>query len=1147
MKAIPIKKYIKFFSLLSLVILPIKSLGQIDNAPNKFLPNINPPSPEAFKFSLHGNTPIGLFTGTPNINLPLFTYKTANLSLPYNLTYSSGGIKVDEINTKNGLGWNMIGGGVITRIVRNLEDDYYDDFPMKHLDITTVSEGEMKNIYFNLFGENQGKDSQRDIFIFNFLNYSGKFYFDNNNKVVFLEKSDVKVELIEGVGGEIYTFAFTTTDGVKYYFQETEQTMLNTYGGGHADPSVKTTAWHLSKVVHPKGDEVYFTYTSYTENYVQSQSQQAAKSFPIQQTCASGQSYTKGITVGPIYEHNIRIMGKMLTSITSNSSFSGSVVFNYEDKISGSDPGSVIKTITVKNKALEIIEKIDFDYLVTSNKRIFLNGFNFSESSNKYSFSYINPSDFPARLSKSQDHWGYFNGANNTTLLPKVEGSGFENFAFNYANREINEAKAQTGLLNKIVYPTKGYTELEYASNDYYGTKKVMPPITTKELTLENDAEQRHTTISTTFKADFSYEAKFSGGTYFANCDSNYDTGGNHHKGYVTILCIEDNAYVPIYQYSDAYSQQVTPGVQSLDLTANSTIPYYFKVVENKNYKVILVNDYNCTHSRINVQYYNGVPQTINANLLTGGCRVKSTKDYSLNRPTPITKKYYYAKFDNLNISSGDNFQAPYYLNYSEHPSYSGANDLSCTVTDAVLNSSSVASLFEMGSNAYYKYVTVSDGDAFENGYEENEFMVNKDYREQLYIGDREFRNVPWSNLGWNNGKLLKTKMVQKQGNSYVVRKEVVNTYLKDINNPTLTNFAIYNPAQGQFVNNEQELCNCTSSKISKSYPVKYCSAIHIHQADANGDCIADGAANIVYNIPHPCLGQSAGATINIPAIAHLDVMPYKYISYFVYLANTTINEYDENGANPMTTVTNYKYEGNNHFQLTSQTLKNSKAEDLRTKYFYAKDAEMSNKPFVNNLIEANMIASPLDIQNFNGNAKISEQLTIYDKSPSTSNLLLPKSIYAAKFPNVLSEIQGIGAQDRKITFDQYDDRGNVVQYTVEGGISTVIIWGYGKTQPIAKIENAVYSDVSGFVSNLQTKSDTGGETALIADLNSLRNALPNAMVTTYTYLPLIGISTITDPKGNATTYSYDEFNRLKIIKDAQGHIVSENQYHYKN
>jgi YD repeat-containing protein len=54
-------------------------------------------------------------------------------------------------------------------------------------------------------------------------------------------------------------------------------------------------------------------------------------------------------------------------------------------------------------------------------------------------------------------------------------------------------------------------------------------------------------------------------------------------------------------------------------------------------------------------------------------------------------------------------------------------------------------------------------------------------------------------------------------------------------------------------------------------------------------------------------------------------------------------------------------------------------------------------------------------------------------------------------------------------------------------------------------------------------------------------------MVTTYTYKPLVGIATSTDPRGRITTYTYDNFVRLVKVVDADGNIVSENVYKYRN
>ena len=77
---------------------------------------------------------------------------------------------------------------------------------------------------------------------------------------------------------------------------------------------------------------------------------------------------------------------------------------------------------------------------------------------------------------------------------------------------------------------------------------------------------------------------------------------------------------------------------------------------------------------------------------------------------------------------------------------------------------------------------------------------------------------------------------------------------------------------------------------------------------------------------------------MGIPPITHLNIMPYKYISYFPYLANTVTNEFDINGLNPVSTTVNYNYNSPNHLQLTSQTTTNSTGETIKTEYKYPSD-----------------------------------------------------------------------------------------------------------------------------------------------------------------------------------------------------------------
>jgi len=54
------------------------------------------------------------------------------------------------------------------------------------------------------------------------------------------------------------------------------------------------------------------------------------------------------------------------------------------------------------------------------------------------------------------------------------------------------------------------------------------------------------------------------------------------------------------------------------------------------------------------------------------------------------------------------------------------------------------------------------------------------------------------------------------------------------------------------------------------------------------------------------------------------------------------------------------------------------------------------------------------------------------------------------------------------------------------------------------------------------------------------------ALMTTYTYSPLVGMSTICDADNKVSYYYYDGLGRLKWIKDQDGNIIKTYQYHYQ-
>lgn len=64
--------------------------------------------------------------------------------------------------------------------------------------------------------------------------------------------------------------------------------------------------------------------------------------------------------------------------------------------------------------------------------------------------------------------------------------------------------------------------------------------------------------------------------------------------------------------------------------------------------------------------------------------------------------------------------------------------------------------------------------------------------------------------------------------------------------------------------------------------------------------------------------------------------------------------------------------------------------------------------------------------------------------------------------------------------------------------------------------------------------------------IDDLRLYPANAQMTSYTYKPLIGVSSITDPSGRTTFYEYDSFGRLQYIKNHEGHYLQNFDYHYR-
>lgn len=292
-----------------------------------------------------------------------------------------------------------------------------------------------------------------------------------------------------------------------------------------------------------------------------------------------------------------------------------------------------------------------------------------------------------------------------------------------------------------------------------------------------------------------------------------------------------------------------------------------------------------------------------------------------------------------------------------------------------------------------------------------------------------------------------------------------------------------------------------------------------------------------------------------------------KYLSTKHLAVQNTVTDHFSNSQ--ITNSTSYLY--NEDYLISETSTVNSKGQTIREKHRYPRDLIVSgpSSNVYEQMVDKNMLDFSIEmVRSLNGSILSSEinafrnitsnSQTSYAPSKFLELELFAPSVTYSNAVGISSGLQLDANMKEEIIYDRFDTKGNLTEYHRKDDVHTIIIWGYAQTLPVAKIENATYSQVSSYISNIQTLSNndndrtqdnSGSEGALRVALNNLRNvpSLASAMITTYTYDPLIGITSITDPRGQSVFYEYDTFNRLTLTKDLDGNIIQSNEYNYKN
>lgn len=218
---------------------------------------------------------------------------------------------------------------------------------------------------------------------------------------------------------------------------------------------------------------------------------------------------------------------------------------------------------------------------------------------------------------------------------------------------------------------------------------------------------------------------------------------------------------------------------------------------------------------------------------------------------------------------------------------------------------------------------------------------------------------------------------------------------------------------------------------------------------------------------------------------------------------------YDLEGETPVKVTEEYDFDPG-HLQLVQTRRRDSDGSQLMDKLIYPDDINEEGNAAIEMLRSKHMVNVVLSRESFRNEKRISGQKTEY-------------GIFHTKmlFPKTIQKLEGETYRP-VIHFDNYDDKGNLIQYHREGDVFHSFNWDQDKLFPIAKVINSNY-------------------------VEDVQNYGPNALVTRYSYHPFWGIRKETDPNGISRYYNYDNYGRLKDIKNSEQKILKSYEYHLKS
>lgn len=1130
-----------------------------------------PGSPEAAAFAEYGKTPVSHYNGTPNISVPIGMINGRSFSVPLSLTYDASGIKVEQIASSAGLGWNLNVGGMVVRQVNGLPDDYiwavpeyyphysganhnllgpssvntYYDYFLNNTMTGGSHSTEMLEAYgrFTMEFEDRKLDIQPDTYSFHAPGLSGSFYIDYDDLIASDANSktyrgvsingpeleiEVRVDGPDGFGVEVINLVTVINNqGTRYIFQTPETSFIR-----DQDQDGKwreyTSSWFLSFIYTANDrDEVLFQYVAGTywtnEQYL---NRGDVLRGLITETAECTKTSTPSSSAAPTHRVNQPTLDKIYVNSRQRASFT----YDTRTDVDGKKRISRIDLFKEDGSSLDVVKfhnETNFESQPTTTnefqRRLKLDGISFWGANGvaendpsmrrDYAFEYDESMRLPSRDSRSQDYWGFYNGQSHTQSLIPSNASYDLGTLFSGGNRTTDLAHTRAGVLTKITYPTGGFSEFHYQGNRVIGD-----PVVDNQSTLQK-------VYSNAGGLDGIVDD--SNPAVYNSCD---DNGTTEMPGLFTdsFSVNESGAYQLEIDITAGISGTTNEDVMRFFLyegaaktycelkTAEDTgTDHFILQSESINTPTNILN----THVFDQHKTYRVLIISNSVDVAYGVFRNEVVTNLTRTSNFPVGGLRIYKTVDKPNAAETAITRYFYYEDLKPEV------DSNTPLTDNFFASSTATS-------AVLQQPVNMETQSPSEARDEDRFYVC-DYVNRLStnqyrplggtIGYSKVTEVTWANDQINGFTVYtfnnqdRSTQLQTTGPSLNGRVIQEIIYDKDGNKVQQTDSeyeAIGLVGTGGLV---------LRSSMHGYYDMK----------PENGRAVYTRVRvdklNNEYGMT-PCLINNADCLRPSPQNIY-EQNTYAIGEGWLRLKKTTQTSYD--GTEPVVKVTEHAYETSPvHYQpVTIQVTEGD--QQVYTTYLYYPDDLVD--PYMANLVSANRRGEVIESVEYLGDDNTGVELR---RKKTSFQLVGASDIHPHK---LYFSQKGQPLEDR-IEYISYDEFGNPLEIKQVGGISTAFVWGYGKKHMVARVVNATQAQVeTALVAGYNL--GTGGLTT--AQSNALR-AIAGAQVMIMTYDTGYGITSQTDPNGKTTTFEYDDLGRLKLVKDFEGNIVSTNTYHYR-